>query len=108
MATNKIIKPPVFLFFSHLAPFIISIILFLDILNLNLSMQISLIIHALGFIILLIFLTIDRSLSSSRNYSSEFTVTTSKVLLYVYILFGAYLSWEIGYDFAYEEFLTGF
>ena len=89
MATNKLIKPPVFLFFSHLAPFIISIILFLDVLNMNLSIQISLIVHALGFIILLIFLTIDKSLSSSRNYSSDFTVTTSKVLLYVYILFGA-------------------
>ena len=82
MATNKLIKPPVFLFFSHLAPFIISIILFLDVLNMNLSIQISLIVHALGFIILLIFLTIDKSLSSSRNYSSDFTVTTSKVLLY--------------------------
>ena len=82
MATNKIIKPPIFLFFSHLVPFIISIILFLDILNMNLSIQISLIVHALGFIILLIFLTIDK--------------------------FGAYLSWEIGYDFAYEEFLTSF
>ena len=90
MATNKLIKPPVILFFSHLVTFIISIILFLDVLNMNLSMQISLIVHALGFIILLIFLTIDKSLSSSRNYSSDFTVTTSKVLLYVYILFGAY------------------
>ena len=71
-------------------------------------MQISLTIHALGFIVLLIFLTIDKSISSSRNYSLDFTVTTSRVLLYVYILFGAYLSWEIGYDFAYEKFLTSF
>jgi len=108
MATNKIIKPPVFLFFSHLATFIISIILFLDFLNMNLSMQLSFIIHALGFINLLIFLTIDKSMSSSRNYSTDFTITTSKALLYLYILFGAYLSWEIGYDLAYEEFLTSF
>ena len=108
MATNKIIKPPIFLFFSHLVPFIISIILFLDILNMNLSIQLSFIIHALGFIVLLIFLTIDKSMSSSRNYSTDFTTTTSKVLLYVYILYGAYLSWEIGYDLAYEEFLTSF
>jgi len=108
MATNKIIKPPVFLFFSHLAPFIISIILFLDVLNMNLSIQLSFIIHAVAVICLLIFLTIDKGISSSRNYSSDFTVTTSKILLYVYILFGAYLSWEIGYDFAYEEFLSGF
>jgi len=108
MATNKLIKPSILLFFSHLTLFIFSIILFLDFLNMNLSTQISLIIHALGFIVLLIFLTIDKSLSSSRNYSSDFTVTTSKVLLYAYILFGAYLSWEVGYDFAYEQFLTSF
>ncbi|MDA7547977.1 hypothetical protein N8812_02645 [Acidimicrobiia bacterium] len=108
MATNKLVKPSIFLFFSHLTLFILSIIIFLDFLNINLSMQICLIIHALGFIVLLIFLTIDKSLSSGRNYSSDFTVTTSKVLLYAYILFGAYLSWEIGYDFAYEQFLTSF
>ena len=108
MATKKLIKPSIFLFFSHLTLFIFSIILFLDFLNMNLSTQISLIIHALGFIVLLIFLTIDKSLSSSRNYSSDFTVTTSKVLLYAYILFGAYLSWEVGYDFAYEQFLISF
>ena len=108
MATNRLIKPPIYLFFSHITLFIISIFLFLDVLNMNLSMQISLTIHALGFIVLLIFLTIDKSISSSRNYSLDFTVTTSKVLLYVYILFGAYLSWEIGYDFAYEKFLTSF
>ena len=108
MATNRLIKPPIYLFFSHITLFIISIFLFLDVLNINLSMQISLTIHALGFIVLLIFLTIDKSISSSRNYSLDFTVTTSRVLLYVYILFGAYLSWEIGYDFAYEKFLTSF
>jgi hypothetical protein len=108
MGTNRLIKPPIYLVFSHLSLFVISIILFLDFLNMNLSTQISLIIHALGFIVLLIFLTIDKSLSSSRNYSSDFTVTTSKFLLYAYILFGAYLSWEVGYDFAYEQFLTSF
>tara|TARA_Y100000287_G_C14216187_1_gene353538 strand:+ start:48 stop:374 length:327 start_codon:yes stop_codon:yes gene_type:complete len=108
MATNTLIKPPIYLFFSHLALFVTSIILFLDFLNMNLSMQLSFIIHALGFINLLIFLTIDKSMSSSRNYSTDFTITTSKALLYLYILFGAYLSWEIGYDLAYEEFLTSF
>ena len=108
MATNRLNKPPIYLFFSHLALFVTSIILFLDFLNMNLSMQLSFIIHALGFINLLIFLTIDKSMSSSRNYSTDFTITTSKALLYLYILFGAYLSWEIGYDLAYEEFLTSF
>ena len=108
MATNRLNKPPIYLFFSHLTLFIISIFLFLDFLNMNLSMQLSFIIHALGFINLLIFLTIDKSMSSSRNYSTDFTITTSKALLYLYILFGAYLSWEIGYDLAYEEFLTSF
>ena len=108
MGTNRLIKPPIYLFFSHLSLFVISIILFLDFLNMNLSIQLSFIIHALGFIVLLIFLTIDKSMSSSRNYSTDFTTTTSKVLLYVYILYGAYLSWEIGYDLAYEKFLTSF
>ena len=108
MATNRLNKPPIYLFFSHLTLFIISFFLFLDVLNMNLSIQLSFIIHAVAFICLLIFLTIDKAISSSRNYSSDFTVTTSKVLLFIYILFGAYLSWEIGYDFAYEEFLTGF
>ena len=78
----------------------------INIFNISNSLSIALVIHILGFMVLLIFLTIDRSISNSRNYSPDFTVSTSKILLYVYILLGTYLSYEIGYDFAYEEFLT--
>lgn len=108
MAVLKLVKPPIYLFLVHLSLFLISIIFMLNIFNISNSLSIALVIHILGFMVLLIFLTIDRSISNSRNYSPDFTVSTSKILLYVYILLGAYLSYEIGYDFAYEEFLTSF
>lgn len=108
MVTKKLKKPPLILFLIHIGFFITSIFFFLNILNINSYLYLSLIVHAAGFVCLLIFLTIDKSISISRNYSPDFTVTTSKSLLYVYILFATYLSWEIGYDLAYEEFLTGF
>ena len=108
MAVLKVVKPPIYLFLVHLSLFLISIIFMLNIFNISNSLSIALVIHILGFMVLLIFFTIDRSISNSRNYSPDFTVSTSKILLYVYILLGAYLSYEIGYDFAYEEFLTSF
>ena len=108
MAVLKLVKPPIYLFLAHLSLFLISIIFMLNIFNISNSLSIALVIHILGFMVLLIFLTIDKSISNSRNYSPDFTVSTSKILLYVYILLGAYLSYEIGYDFAYEEFLTSF
>ena len=108
MAVLKLVKPPIYLFLVHLSLFLISIIFMLNIFNISNSLSIALVIHILGFMVLLIFLTIDRSISNSRNYSPDFTVSTSKILLYVYILLGAYLSYEVGYDFAYEEFLTSF
>lgn len=108
MVRKKLNKPPLTLFSIHIGLFIISIFFFLNILNINSYLYLALIIHAAGFVCLLIFLTIDKSISSSRNYSPDFTVVTSKTLLYAYILFATYLSWEIGYDLAYEEFLTSF
>lgn len=108
MAVLKLVKPPIYLFLVHLSLFLISIIFMLNIFNISNSLSIALVIHILGFIVLLIFLTIDKSISNSRNYSPDSSVSISKILFYVYIIFGAYLSYETGYDFAYEEFLTSF
>tara|TARA_B100000242_G_scaffold253052_1_gene195272 strand:+ start:1525 stop:1851 length:327 start_codon:yes stop_codon:yes gene_type:complete len=108
MAASKIIKPPLYLFILHVILFVVSILFFINFMSLNSYMYLSITAHLVGFVCLLIFLTVDKSISKSRNYSSDFTVSTSKILLYIYILFGAYLSWEIGYDLAYEEFLTSF
>ena len=40
--------------------------------------------------------------------TSNFTLSTSKILLYIYILFGAYLSWEIDTIWLMKSFLQVF
>jgi len=108
MVAKKLNKPPLYLFIIHLTLFVTSVLLFQDLWNIQSYPYLSLAIHTLSFVTLLIFLTVDKSISSSRNYSPDITISLSKGLLYIYILFGAYLSWEIGSDLAYEEFLTSF
>lgn len=108
MSKTKLVKPPIYLFITHLVFFGLSVLLLLDILGLQNYLFISLSFHLIAFCSLLIFLTVDKTLSKSRNYSSNLTIPLSKFLLVIYILFGAYLSWEIGYEMAYDEFLNSF
>lgn len=102
---HNIVKPPVYIFLIHalFATLSTGIILFFE----DDSLYVYGYILALSaFSSGLIFLTIDRNLQSSKNYSLHWTSQISRVLIIVYIFLGAYISWEYGYDLAYERFLN--
>ena len=101
----SIVRPPMYLFLIHalLAGMSATIIFLVN----DRTFYIYGYILALAtFASGLIFLTIDRNLQSSKNYSQHWTSQVSKVLIIVYVALGAYISWEYGYDLAYERFLN--
>ena len=102
---NNIVKPPAYIFSIHtlFASLSAAIILLIN----DDSFYIYGYIFALSaFSSGLIFLTVDRNLKSSKNYSLHWTSQISRVLVIGYIFLGAYISWEYGYDLAYERFLN--
>ncbi len=102
MATNtKLIKPPIYLFLLHFVLFISSVAFYFFIQDL----RIAFLLHLLCFSASLIFLTVNKNLEASRNYSLDWTVQLSRPLIFVYSIYAAYISWEYGSDYAFKIFL---
>ena len=102
---HAIVKPPMYLFLVHTLLAVMSaIVIFL--INAETFYVYGYILAIATFASGLIFLTIDKNLQSSKNYSRHWTSQVSKVLILVYVALGAYVSWEYGYDLAYERFLN--
>lgn len=102
---NRLVYPPLTLFLSHFLLFFISGVTYLIFLD---NLLISFMFIVISFSVLLIFLTLDKTMSKSRNYSKKWTSNISKLLLIFYLAFGALISYQLGFDFAYENFLKGF
>lgn len=102
---HNIVKPPFYIFLIHtlFASLSAAIILFFKVDSLYIY---GYILALFAFSSGLIFLAIDRNLQSSKNYSLHWTSQISRVLVIGYIFLGAYISWEYGYDLAYERFLN--
>ena len=91
MAASKIIKPPLYLFILHVILFVVSILFFINFMSLNSYMYLSITAHLVGFVCLLIFLTVDKSISKSRNYSQTYCFNIKNFIIYLHTFWGIFV-----------------